>query len=176
MALHLLEVVLVEAGELKERDCWCGIDCLLPFLNKSKAPYAKIHYGTQHHFSCFARGIGKKEVWNEKFRFEAELEDKHEIKDDMKNKLVLSIIHRHQFLPDFHVGEATIYIKDVILRGMEKGKVVHGPHKYRVVRPDKSYSGEISVAVTFIKGTEGQEGDSGGMEQPNFYNKETCDS
>lgn len=47
--------------------------------------------------------------------------------------------------------ECSIYVKDVLLRGMDKGKVEFGPQMYRVVRSDKHYSGEISVAVTFTK-------------------------
>ncbi|KAM7464063.1 hypothetical protein LguiA_032184 [Lonicera macranthoides] len=44
-----------------------------------------------------------------------------------------------------------IYVKDVVLHGMDKGKVELKHRKYRVVRPDKTYSGEIFVAVTFTK-------------------------
>lgn len=52
-------------------------------------------------------GKGKKEVWNEKFRFEVEFKDKEENEDGRMNKLVLSIIDKHQFFPDFPVGETT---------------------------------------------------------------------
>lgn len=42
-----------------------------------------------------------------------------------------------------------IYIKDVLSLGAEKGKEELKAQKYRVVLPDNTYSGEISVAVTF---------------------------
>ncbi|KAL1808178.1 elicitor-responsive protein 1 [Daucus carota subsp. sativus] len=152
MAVGMLEVLLVDARELRDRHFWCGLDCLIPCLNETKAPYAQIQYGAQNQTSCLAQEEGKKRVWNEKFRFQVECEEEE---DDMKNKVVLSTVEKHQFFPDFLVGKTTIYVKDVILRGMEEGKVVHGPHKYRVVRQDKTYSGEITVTVTFIKVSEG---------------------
>lgn len=42
-----------------------------------------------------------------------------------------------------------IHVKDVVLMGMEKGDAKLGSRKYRVVREDKSYTGDISVGVTF---------------------------
>jgi NurA-like 5'-3' nuclease len=42
-----------------------------------------------------------------------------------------------------------IYVKDVVSFGVETGKAELRHGKYRVVLPDKTYSGEISVAVTF---------------------------
>lgn len=42
-------------------------------------------------------------------------------------------------------------MKDILLCGMEEGNLETEPQKYRVVRPDKTYSGEISVALTFTK-------------------------
>lgn len=42
-----------------------------------------------------------------------------------------------------------IYVKDLVSMGVEMGKADHRPTKYRVVLPNNSYAGEISVAVAF---------------------------
>ncbi|KAE8099384.1 hypothetical protein FH972_017369 [Carpinus fangiana] len=44
---------------------------------------------------------------------------------------------------------ARIYVKDVVSLGVETGKAELRRGKYRVVLPDKTYSGEICVAATF---------------------------
>ena len=49
-----------------------------------------------------------------------------------------------------HFNGCRIYVKDVVSLGMvmEDGAEL-GSRKYRVVREDQTYSGDVSVAVTF---------------------------
>lgn len=43
----------------------------------------------------------------------------------------------------------SIYVKDLLVSGVEKGTAELHPRKYSVVRTDKTYCGEIQVGVTF---------------------------
>lgn len=52
-------------------------------------------------------GEGKRDVWNEKFRFQVEYKDTEEDEDHMNNKLVLSVMDKHPFNSDFLVGKTT---------------------------------------------------------------------
>ncbi|KAE9455594.1 hypothetical protein C3L33_12496, partial [Rhododendron williamsianum] len=91
-------------------------------------------------------GEEKKLEWNETITFDVEYDPDAE---DQPYKLVLQIFDKHKISEDNLVGESTIYIKDVLSLGAEKGKEELKAQKYRVVLPDNTYSGEISVAVTF---------------------------
>jgi len=42
-----------------------------------------------------------------------------------------------------------IYCKDLLAQGVQNGVAKIPPLKYRVVRADQSYRGEIDVAITF---------------------------
>ncbi|KAB1224117.1 Elicitor-responsive protein 1 [Morella rubra] len=90
------------------------------FIEKMN-PYLVMRYGNQECTSDLARGEGKKRVWNEKFTFKAEYPGDEDHK---------------------------IYLKDVVSLGVETGKMELRRGKYRVVLPDKTYSGEICVGVT----------------------------
>lgn len=44
-----------------------------------------------------------------------------------------------------------IYVEDLLAVGVENGTAELHPRKYRVVRTDQSYCGEIEVGVTFTR-------------------------
>ncbi|XP_057498717.1 16 kDa phloem protein 1-like [Actinidia eriantha] len=148
MAKGTLEVLLVNAHGIKdrERNLLGCLYCLNPCNAIKMRPYVVVQFGNQESTSCVAdQGEGKKLVWNEKITFEVEYPGV----EDQTYKLILRIIDKHKISDDNFVGETTIYIKDVLSIGAEKGKAQLGTQKYRVVSPDNSYSGEISVSVTF---------------------------
>ncbi|XP_008240867.1 PREDICTED: elicitor-responsive protein 1-like [Prunus mume] len=135
MVAGTLEVTLVEARSLKNMD----------FIVKMN-PYVVIQYGNQKHTSTIAKGQGTKPVWNEKFRFDAEYSDGK----DHKYMLLFRIMDTQKLLDhDVFIGESKMYVKDVIASGTEKGKAELGVAKYRVVLQDKTFAGEISVALAF---------------------------
>ncbi|KAK9985275.1 hypothetical protein SO802_030226 [Lithocarpus litseifolius] len=134
MASGILEVVLVDCKGIREKE----------FLVKMN-PYVVIRYGNQECKSSVARGEGNKPVWNEKFTFNAEYPGG----EDHKYKLTFHIMDKHKISDDAFVGETTIYVKDVVSLGVETGKAELRRGKYRVVLPDKTYAGEICVAVNF---------------------------
>ncbi|KAH7843018.1 hypothetical protein Vadar_011820 [Vaccinium darrowii] len=151
MAKGKLEVLLVDANGIKDRErqlLGC-LFCLNPCNEIKMCPYVVIHYGDQETTSRVAdrkKGEGKKLEWNETFTFDAEYNPGVE---DQPYKLVLQIFDKHKISENNLVGETTIYIKDVMSLGAEKGEAELRTQKYRVVLPDNTYSGEISVGVTF---------------------------
>ncbi|KAL6998339.1 hypothetical protein U1Q18_008463 [Sarracenia purpurea var. burkii] len=150
MAKGKLEIWLVDAQGIKDRESLLGsLSCLLNPCNAIKMrPYVVIQYQKQEFTSCVAdQGEERKLVWDEKITFDVEYPGVDD--EDHTYKLIFRIFDRHKVSEDAFVGEATIYIKDVLSLGAEKGKAKLGVQKYRVVQPDKTYSGEISVAVTF---------------------------
>ncbi|KAL7169906.1 hypothetical protein ACSBR2_034868 [Camellia fascicularis] len=150
MAKGTLEVLLVDAYGLKDRESVLGcFNCINPCNTIKMRPYVVIQYENQESTSCVAeQGEGRKLVWNEKMTFNVEYPVPG-VHEDQTYKLILRIMDKHKLSDDNLVGEITIYIKDVLSFGAEKGKAELRPQKYRVVLPDKTYSGEISVAVTF---------------------------
>ncbi|XP_017222174.1 elicitor-responsive protein 1 [Daucus carota subsp. sativus] len=151
MASGILEVTLVEAEELNEKNLWCCFCCFKPCVNHT-TPYVELEYGGQKHRSCLAQEENKKQVWDEKFKFKVDYEGEE---DNTNTKLILRIMDKNRISSDKLIGETTIYVKDILLCGMDeenvKGIVDVETQKHRVVRRDKSYSGEISVALTFTK-------------------------
>ncbi|KAL6142115.1 hypothetical protein ACLB2K_060398 [Fragaria x ananassa] len=131
----VLEVKLIEARGLKDMD----------FAVKMNT-YVVIEYGNQKHTSCVAKGKGTKPVWNETFKLKAEYPGG----EDHKYMLHFRIMNTHKILDhDVFVGQSTIYVKDLIASGMDKGKAELRSAKYRVVLQDKTYAGEICVALSF---------------------------
>ncbi|CDP06607.1 unnamed protein product [Coffea canephora] len=155
MANGRLEVLLVEAQGIRDRDkCIPGcLNCLNP-CNLATKPYVHILYAEQERTSCVAKGKGKKREWNEKFAFEVKYPDGGE---DRVYKIIFRVMDQHKFTEDVFVGESTVYVKDILSTGAEKGKLEVQPRLYRVVQSDKTYSGEISVAFTFTKIKDGIE-------------------
>ncbi|XP_071721414.1 elicitor-responsive protein 1-like [Rutidosis leptorrhynchoides] len=142
----LLQVVLVESEGIRDKKfLGCIMCCTTSAVNR---PYICVEYGDQKRISKVAQGKGKKSIWDQKFEFEIDQFDPTEEKKSHQ-KLVFRVMDKHKLSDDGYVGEATIYVKDVILTGMENGEAELGSRKYRVVREDKSYTGDVSVAVTF---------------------------
>jgi hypothetical protein len=44
-----------------------------------------------------------------------------------------------------------IYVKDLLVEGVDNGSAELRPRKYSVVRADNSYCGEIEVGLTFTR-------------------------
>ncbi|XP_048438921.1 elicitor-responsive protein 1-like [Pyrus x bretschneideri] len=135
MAGGVLEVTLVEAQGLKNMDFFVKMNT-----------YVIIQYGNQKHTSNVAKGSGTKPIWNEKFTFNVEYPGGA----DHKYMLWFRIMDTQKLLDhDVVVGESKVYVKDVIALGTERGKAELRSAKHRVVLQDKTYAGEISVALTF---------------------------
>ncbi|KAD3336218.1 hypothetical protein E3N88_31737 [Mikania micrantha] len=110
-------------------------------------PYVCVEYGDQKRISKVAEGKGKKSIWDQKFDFE--IDQPIDENNSSFRKLVFHVMDKHKLSDDGYVGEATIHVKDVVLMGMEKGEATLESRKYRVVREDKSYTGDISAAISF---------------------------
>nr|XP_043608935.1 elicitor-responsive protein 1-like [Erigeron canadensis] len=146
----VLEVTLVDSEGIRDRKfLGCIVCCTTSAVNR---PYVCVEYGDQKHISKVAQGKGKKSIWDQRFEFNIDhpplLDDEGGSKQSSQ-KLVFRVMDKHKLSDDAYVGEATIHVKDVVLTGMEKGEAELGSRKYRVVREDKSYTGDVSVAVTF---------------------------
>ncbi|XAR50927.1 hypothetical protein NMG60_11005394 [Bertholletia excelsa] len=150
MAKGTLEVLLVEAQGIESRD---SIFSCLPCFNscneREVRPYVLVQYRNQESTSSPAEQEGKKHVWNENMKFDVDYKPDTEDDHNAHHKLILRVMDQHKLSEDEYIGETTIYVKDVLSLGVEKGEEKLGVQRYRIVRPDNSYSGEISVAVTF---------------------------
>ncbi|MFS8001605.1 putative C2 domain-containing protein [Helianthus anomalus] len=140
----VLEVVLVDSEGIRDRKFLGCIACCT--TSAVDRPYVCVEYGDQKRISKVAEGKGKKSIWDQKFNFEIE---NPIVENKSFRKLVLRVMDKHKLSDDGYVGEATIHVKDVVLMGMEKGEAELGSRKYRVVREDKSYTGDISAAISF---------------------------
>ncbi|KAK9291061.1 hypothetical protein L1049_009246 [Liquidambar formosana] len=90
MASGTLEVLLVDAKSIKEKDFLAKMD-----------PYVLIQYGNQERRSSVAKG--KKPEWNEKFTFKAAYPGG----EDHKYKLIFRIMNHHKHSADDFIGETT---------------------------------------------------------------------
>ncbi|EEF29232.1 Elicitor-responsive protein, putative [Ricinus communis] len=145
MAIGTLEVELLNAKGLRGTD----------FLGKID-PYVIIHYRSQERKSSVARDDGGSPAWNEKLTFKVEYPGQG---DDYK--LIFNIMDHDTFSADDFIGQATIYVKDLLELGVENGVAELQPRKYCVVQADNSYCGEIQVGLNF---TLKVEEDNGGEE------------
>ncbi|XP_077236908.1 calcium-dependent lipid-binding (CaLB domain) family protein isoform X2 [Tasmannia lanceolata] len=127
MPSGILEVLLVDAKGLAKTECFGKMD-----------PYVVIHYKNQERKSSVARRQGVNPVWNEKFNFRVDYPGA-----DDQYKLTFKIMDKDTFSKDDFVGEATIYVKDVLALGVEKGTAELKTTKYRVTLADRTYRGEI---------------------------------
>ncbi|CAI9098235.1 OLC1v1034846C1 [Oldenlandia corymbosa var. corymbosa] len=160
-----LEVLLLEAEGIKDRDK-CLVGCL-NWVNPCRLaakPYVRIQYENQEHTSSVGKGRGEKRQWNEKFTFDVNY-PAGDGREDHVYKLVLHIMDKHKYNQDEPVGQTTVYIKDILSLGAEKGKLEVEPRVYRIVESDKSYTGQISIALTFLKGEDETQGDIGGWKE-----------
>ncbi|KAI3888180.1 hypothetical protein MKX03_020578, partial [Papaver bracteatum] len=113
-------------------------------------PYVIIQFGNQKRKSTVSRGEGKAPMWNEKFTFDVENPDN--IRDEHHQyKLNLTIMDKDSFRRDDFVGESTIYVTDVLSLGAKNGISEIRASKYRVVLHNKTYYGEIRVAISFTQ-------------------------
>ncbi|CBI31668.3 hypothetical protein VitviT2T_019251 [Vitis vinifera] len=133
MTIGMLEVLLLDARGLQDTDFLGGMD-----------PYVLIQYKNQERKSSVARGEGGSPVWNEKFTFRVEYPG-----GEGQYKLVLKIMDKDTFSADDFLGQASIYLEDLLALGVENGKSELHPCKYRVVRTDQTYCGEIRVGINF---------------------------
>ncbi|KAL2541701.1 Calcium-dependent lipid-binding (CaLB domain) family protein [Abeliophyllum distichum] len=153
MAFGIMEVKVVGAKGLKNTDFLGRID-----------PYVLLQYKNQECKSSIAKGQGSKPVWNEKFEFRVD----YPMTDDEHYKLVLKIMDHDTFSADDYLGETTIYLKELIELGVDKGKAELHPQKYRVVSTNKTYHGEIQVGISFTAKEEtGEEEEYGGWKESN---------
>ncbi|XP_050209057.1 16 kDa phloem protein 1-like [Mercurialis annua] len=151
MAIGFLEVHLLNAKGLRGTD----------FLGKTD-PYVVIQYKSQEQTSSVARDEGGCPIWNEKLIFKVEYPSQvHDY------KLIFKIMDHDTFSADDFIGQATIYVKDLLELGVENGASELQSRKYCVVQEDNSYCGEIQVGIKFtLKVEEGNgEEEYGGWKQ-----------
>uniref|UniRef100_A0A2P2LDG7 Uncharacterized protein MANES_02G025000 n=1 Tax=Rhizophora mucronata TaxID=61149 RepID=A0A2P2LDG7_RHIMU len=129
-----LEVLLVCAKGLENTD----------FLNNMD-PYVILTCRSQEQKSSVASGKGSEPEWNENFVFTL---------SDGVTELTLKILDRDTVTADDFVGEATIPLDPVFLKGN------FPPSAYNIVK-DGEYCGEIRVGLTFTPEDAGNLGYSG---------------
>ncbi|GLT43849.1 hypothetical protein SLA2020_177790 [Shorea laevis] len=153
MAVGLMEVFLANAKGLQDTDFLGGID-----------PYVLIQYKGQERKSSAAQDKGSNPTWNEKFTFRVEYPG-----SGSQYKLILKIMDKDTFSADDFIGQATIYVEDLLAQGSENGTAELHRTKYSVVNAENSYYGEIEVGVTFILKKEEEAGqDIGGWRESSF--------
>ncbi|KAK9069308.1 hypothetical protein SSX86_013424 [Deinandra increscens subsp. villosa] len=149
----VLEVELVDSEGIRDRKFLGCIACCTT-TSAVNRPYVCVEYGDQKRLSKVAEGKGKKSIWEQKFNFEIDYPTKEEEMNSRSfRKLVFRVMDKHKLSDDGYVGEATIHVKDVVLTGLENGEAKLESRKYRVVREDKSYTGDISAAISFRRRT-----------------------
>nr|GEW15878.1 hypothetical protein [Tanacetum cinerariifolium] len=142
----VLEVTLVDSEDIRAKKfLGCIMSCACS-TSAVKRPYVCVEYGEQKRVSKVAAGKGKKSIWDQKFEFEIDYSPEEK---KSTQKLVFRVMDKHKLSDDEYIGEARIYVKDVISSGMEEGEAELESRKYRVVREDQTYTGDVSVAVTF---------------------------
>ncbi|TYH00369.1 hypothetical protein ES288_A10G270400v1 [Gossypium darwinii] len=140
MAVGILEVFLVSAKGLQDSD----------FLGQERK-------------SSTARGDGSIPSWNEKFTFKVEYPG-----SGGDYKLVLKIMDKDTFSSDDFVGQATIFVKDLLAIGADEGSAELHPTKHSVVNAEQRYCGEIVVGLTFTKKEENDEAEYGGWRESDY--------
>ncbi|CAJ1970821.1 unnamed protein product [Sphenostylis stenocarpa] len=155
MAIGFMEVQLVKAKGLRNTDIFGKMD-----------PYVLIQYKDQEKRSSVANGQGKNPVWNEKFIFIVE----YPVGSNHQDKIIFKIMDKDSCKDDF-VGQAIIHVGDLLAQGVENGGAKLQTVKYRVVRANKSYCGEIDVGVTFTPKVEDKfvEEEIGGWKESDYY-------
>ncbi|XP_043814463.1 16 kDa phloem protein 1 isoform X5 [Manihot esculenta] len=110
-------------------------------------------------------GAGGNPVWDEKIAFKVEYPGQ-----GADYKLILKIMDKDTFSTDDFLGQATIYVKDLLELGVEKGSAEIQPKKYSIVQADQCYCGEIQVGVTFTLKVEdgGNHEEFGGWKESYF--------
>ncbi|KAJ8760325.1 hypothetical protein K2173_011878 [Erythroxylum novogranatense] len=133
MAIGILEVFLVSAKGLSGND----------FLGAAD-PYVVVQYKSEERRSSVATEGGGNPSWNEKIKLRVEYPGKGN-----DYKLSLRIMDKDTFSADDFMGEAIIYVKDLLVLGVENGTAELHPLKYSVTNANQCYSGEIQVGLSF---------------------------
>ncbi|KAI5434469.1 16 kDa phloem protein 1 [Lathyrus oleraceus] len=153
MTIGFMEVHLLKAKGLQESDIFARMD-----------PYVMLQYKNQEKKSNVVHEGGSNLEWNEKFVFRVEYPGSGD-----QYKLNLKIMDRDVFTADDFVGQAIIYVKDLLAEGVEKGSAILRPRKYSVVRADNSYCGEIEVGINFTRKEEDStDGEYGGWKDSEY--------
>ncbi|MBA0869947.1 hypothetical protein Goshw_005661 [Gossypium schwendimanii] len=72
------------------------------------------------------------------------------------------------FSSDDFVGQATIFVKDLLAIGADEGSAELHPTKHSVVNAEQRYCGEIVVGLTFTKKEENDEEEYGGWRESDY--------
>ncbi|TKY56747.1 Elicitor-responsive protein 1 [Spatholobus suberectus] len=154
MAIGFMEAQLVKAKGLHNTDIFGKMD-----------PYVLIQYNGQEQRSSVAIGQGRNPIWNEKFIFKVEYPELGN-----RHKLILKIMDQDLYMDEL-VGQSIIHVGDLLAQGVENGGAKLQTLKYRVVRANQSYCGEIDVGVTFTRKVEDEfvEEDIGGWKESEYY-------
>ncbi|XP_076935346.1 elicitor-responsive protein 1-like [Bidens hawaiensis] len=108
--------------------------------------YVIVECGIQHHKSKSSKGDHHKVSWNEKLAFELSMYECEKL-----THLGLRIMDKELFHSDTgFVGEAKVYLDEILVEGNEKGLVEQTPKPYKVVLDDETYRGEIRIGLKFI--------------------------
>ncbi|KAI5647247.1 hypothetical protein M9H77_33252 [Catharanthus roseus] len=131
-----LEVLLVSAK---------GIGRTSYIIGKSKY-FVILQCGNQVYKSKTSKGNREGIRWNEKFKFELP-----NFTEDYQMYLKVKIMERElgYFKNSGLVGETIIYLKGVIIEGIEKGQVQVTPAPYNVVLDDDTFKGQINIGLKF---------------------------
>ncbi|VVB05765.1 unnamed protein product [Arabis nemorensis] len=133
MAVGILEVNLISGKGLKRSD----------FLGKID-PYVEIQYKGQTRKSSVDKEGGRNPTWNDKLTWRAEFPG-----SGTDYKLTVKVMDHDTFSTDDFIGEATVYVKELLETGVEKGMAELRPTKYNVVDSDRSFVGEILLGVSY---------------------------
>ncbi|XP_011077215.1 elicitor-responsive protein 1 [Sesamum indicum] len=149
MTTGIMEVTVVGAKGLKNTELFGKMDpyVVIQYKNQEQKTTTGRRQTSKSFMQCCLclRGQGGRPVWNEKYKFSVE----YKAGDEEQHKLLLKLMDRDHFTDDDYLGQATIYVKELFEQGVENGKAELRTQKYRVVSTDKTYHGEIQVAVTF---------------------------
>ncbi|XP_057846453.1 elicitor-responsive protein 3-like [Cryptomeria japonica] len=131
MARGTLEVLLVNAEDLSDNDVFCKMNpyCIVKCRNEEKRSSTASNL-----LEDIVAGGGTEPVWNEAFIFDIS-EGDYDVN--------IRIIDQDKFSSDDFVGEVNIPLEAVFENG------IIPPSQYRVVLMDKTYSGQIKVALKF---------------------------
>ncbi|KAM7492032.1 hypothetical protein LguiA_034953 [Lonicera macranthoides] len=156
MTIGIMEVKVECARGLKNTE----------ILDGGIDPYVLVQYRSQEHKSSIARGQGRAPVWNEKFTFRAEYPG-----GDDQYKLILKIMDHDTFSSDDYLGQATIYLKELLALGVENGRAEIHTQKYSIVDCNQTYCGEIKVGITFTPKVQEETlgAEIGGWKESNYY-------
>ncbi|XP_024992491.1 elicitor-responsive protein 3 [Cynara cardunculus var. scolymus] len=111
--------------------------------------YVIIECGIQQHKSKSSKGDHHNVSWNEKFTFELSVSECHKL-----THLRLRIMDTELFANNTgFVGEAKVYVEEILDEGNETGFIELTPKPYNVVLDDETYKGEVKIGLKFISNT-----------------------